>query len=865
MIGKTISHYTIIEKLGEGGMGVVYKAHDTALDRSVALKFLPNYLTTDPVEKERFYHEARAAAALTHNNIAVVYEIGEQDGQVFIVMECVEGKTLRQIISGNTLSIKQVLDMAIQIADGLNAAHKKGIVHRDIKPENIMLATDGGVVKIMDFGLAKLKGATKLTKAGSTLGTAAYMSPEQAQGEEVDQRSDIFSFGVVLYEMLTSKLPFRGEHHAALLYSIVNEQPPPIARFNEKVTQELAHIVGKALAKDTDERYQHADDMLADLRSERKKLEYAKAAYTTTTVATQPEEQQPRSQVTKPSKIFVWSGIFGSILLIAAIVFFVFLQTRTLRLNPNMTITNLPITFADIGYPGFSKDGNWVAFPAVNTDGKWGVYFMNPRNGEPRLLTIADGILANPLDISPDMSQVLCDITLPGKQNGIYAIPTSGGTPQLLAEKGTSGRWRPDGQRIGYIVRGRNRQFWTMKSDGSDARREFADSLDDAITISFAWSPDGKSIAWNRSFPEGCTEIIIRELVSGVEHQITFDKSVIDEITWASNNQIFFTSDKSGNTNIWMISASGGETIQVTRGALNDAGVKISIDGNRLLYHEQSATCRIWLADMQGKRQLLFSPDSRELQVPSLSPDGQQVMFRSSRRPIRNSRQIFVAQRDGSRLAQVTPSEEWHANAHWSPDGKQIVYSSWAGWKNLKSARIYIAEVGNFRSPILLGEGVEGWWLDNDRIDLLLVQPMWKSKIYSLNQHKILETSQDSTLQFPLADGRYNLVFDSRPGTLGWWVVEKRHESASKGRVQIVTGWGPAFPSPSLHYLLYRDADGKNWKISLPDGKRERLPEFLDNLSPWNADYTLSWDDKQIIYVEQQQDVKLVLAENVFE
>ncbi len=291
MIGTTISHYKILEKLGEGGMGVVYKAHDTTLDRDVALKFLPHYLTSDPTEKERFYHEAKAAAALTHTNIAVIHEIGEHDDpatagkQVFIVMEYVDGKTLRQIIGSSTRSVKQVLDIAIQIAEGLNAAHKKGIVHRDMKPENIMLARDGGTVKIMDFGLAKLKGATKLTKAGSTLGTAAYMSPEQASGEEVDQRSDIFSFGVVLYEMLTSKLPFRGEHHAALIYSIINEQPPPIARFNERVTPELEHIVSKALAKDTDERYQHADDMLADLRTERKKMEYAKAGYVSTSTA----------------------------------------------------------------------------------------------------------------------------------------------------------------------------------------------------------------------------------------------------------------------------------------------------------------------------------------------------------------------------------------------------------------------------------------------------------------------------------------------------------------------------------------------------------------------------------------------------
>lgn len=299
MIGQTISHYKILEKLGEGGMGVVYKAHDTTLDRTVALKFLPHYLTSDATEKERFYHEARAASALNHPNITTIHEIAEYDGQLYMAMEFVKGKTLKKVIVEDNPSIKKVLDIGIQACDGLSIAHERGVVHRDIKSENIML-TAKGQVKIMDFGLAKVKGATKLTKAGSTLGTLAYMSPEQAQGEEVDHRSDIFSFGVVLYELLTGKLPFRGEHHAALVYSLLNEDPPPIARFNDKVTTDLERIVMKALAKDKDERYQHVDDMLADLRRERKNLEYARTGYVKTTTIAQPVEVvKPRRNILK--------------------------------------------------------------------------------------------------------------------------------------------------------------------------------------------------------------------------------------------------------------------------------------------------------------------------------------------------------------------------------------------------------------------------------------------------------------------------------------------------------------------------------------------------------------------------------------
>jgi serine/threonine protein kinase/Tfp pilus assembly protein PilF len=276
MIGQTISHYQILEKLGEGGMGVVYKAHDTTLDRIIALKFLPPALTADPLERERFHQEARAASQLLHPNVTAIFEIKESEGQIYLAMEHVDGRTLKKLIHDEEpLAVRKALDLAIQMCTGLAAAHEKGIVHRDIKSENI-LVNGKGELKITDFGLAKLKGSSKLTKTGSTLGTASYMSPEQAQGEDVDARSDIFSAGVVLYEVLTGKLPFRGEHQAAVLYSLINEEPLPLARYDERISAELQRIVSKALAKDKEDRYQHADELLADLKRERKSMEYAK-------------------------------------------------------------------------------------------------------------------------------------------------------------------------------------------------------------------------------------------------------------------------------------------------------------------------------------------------------------------------------------------------------------------------------------------------------------------------------------------------------------------------------------------------------------------------------------------------------------
>jgi serine/threonine protein kinase len=267
MIGKTISHYKIIEKLGEGGMGVVYKAEDTKLKRTVALKFLPPELTRDIEAKERFVQEAQAASSLQHRNICTIHEIDEtEDGQVFICMDVYQGESLGERIKHRPLRIDDAIDIASQIARGLAGAHKAGIVHRDIKPVNILI-TDQNEVKIIDFGLAKLTGGTKFTQKGATVGTAAYMSPEQLRGEKVDHRSDIWALGVVMYQMLTGLLPFKGEYEQAISYSILNEEPEPITSLRTGVPLELERIVMKALAKDSGHRYQHVDEVPADLDS----------------------------------------------------------------------------------------------------------------------------------------------------------------------------------------------------------------------------------------------------------------------------------------------------------------------------------------------------------------------------------------------------------------------------------------------------------------------------------------------------------------------------------------------------------------------------------------------------------------------
>jgi len=276
MIGQIISHYKILEKLGEGGMGIVYKARDLKLDRLVALKFLPANLLASQEEIARFQQEAKALSALNHPHIATIYDIDSADGQKFIVLEYLSGGTLKSKIrdvqsSGKELSIQQIVGYGLQIAEGLAYAHRHGIIHRDVKTDNMIL-TDEETVKITDFGLAKLRGSVQLTKIRSTVGTAAYMSPEQIRGEDIDHRSDIFSFGIVLYELMTGHLPFRGEHEASVSYSIVSEDPIPLRTFRPQVLPVLEKIIERCLEKDREKRYQDGEEIVRDLQKVQQEL-----------------------------------------------------------------------------------------------------------------------------------------------------------------------------------------------------------------------------------------------------------------------------------------------------------------------------------------------------------------------------------------------------------------------------------------------------------------------------------------------------------------------------------------------------------------------------------------------------------------
>ena len=872
MIGQTVSHYKILEKLGEGGMGVVYKAEDLKLTRTVALKFLPHGLDAHEPERTRFLQEARAAAILNHPNICTVYDIQEEDGQQFIVMEYVEGKTLREIVP--LKKMQDAITYAIQIAEALQEAHTHGIVHRDIKAENIMVNSKNQV-KVMDFGLAKLKGSLKLTKTSSTVGTLAYMAPEQLQGEEVDARSDIFSFGIVLYEMLTGHLPFRGEQEAAMMYSIVNEEPEPLQHYVPDAPSELLHILDRGLEKDREERYQTVHEMLIDLRRLKRQTSRVSRAPATPAaviegheVVSQEQKAPTESERKRPQRAYLWIALAGVLALTVAAILFIIVPAGAPTANPNMTFRPVEIPYNQISHSSLSRDGNWIAFGAIDENKKWSVYFINASKGTPKKLVTEPYYAIGSVDISPDGSEILYCCGLTNKPGRIHVVSSSGGPSRKIVEPGWIGRWRPDGARIGYVCgegssQSGKREFRTVRPDGSDDRIEFVDSLKDVWGSNcFDWSPDAKSVAWLRSLPNS-EEIIIRDLASGKEHQLTFYQKPIADIAWSPNNQILFSSGKGGNVNIWMVAAEGGEPVQITRGTGPDAGMRVSGDYQRLLYLETRYSSNVWSADIDGSNVRQLTSDDRFAVIPTFSPDRKHIAFSmNSGNPKDPGNKIFIMQSDGTNRMQLPTGEGNYVNARWSPDGRYITTSLWAPYD---SGLVFLIESQSPSTPKLIGKGIGTWWIDSQKFVTIAPAPNVFTSLYTVDKPEPIKVSENFTCEFPLPDAEHILVAYSKKGQEGWWLKDTG-TGQDTGPKQLLSGeyFGSAWPSVSLKYLLYLKSNQEVWRISLPDGHQQRLPEVLDGLNPFHMDFQLSADDKQVVYLKRRENSRLILIENPF-
>ena len=460
MIGQTISHYKILEKLGEGGMGVVYKAEDTDLNRIVALKFLPPQNSLSQQDNDRFLREAQTAAVLNHPNVCTIYSIEKDESsgekRQFIVMEYIEGMTLREKLAEGPLSLETASQYAIQIGEALHEAHSKNIIHRDIKADNVMV-TAKNKIKVMDFGLAKLKGSLKLTRTSSTVGTLAYMAPEQINGGEVDSRSDIFSFGVLFYEMLTGKMPFRGEHQAAMVYSIVNEPAEPITKYLPDASEELSKIFEKALEKNPDERYQTAIDMAVDIRRLKKQtskitsirsIQNDASGFQPVPASSAVHDRQLLARImpwNSPRVLQIALGVL--IVAVAGLLFFGSNSNAPIRVTVSQ-ITDMP---GEELHPDISPDGNYIAFTRNNGE-EQDIFLQRIGGGNPINLTKDSHSKNNYAAFSPNGDQIAFCSDRDG--GGIYLMGSTGESVRRLTKTGYNPAWSPDGKKIAYATEG---------------------------------------------------------------------------------------------------------------------------------------------------------------------------------------------------------------------------------------------------------------------------------------------------------------------------------------------------------------------------------------------------------------------------
>jgi Tol biopolymer transport system component/serine/threonine protein kinase len=688
--GTRLGPYEIDALIGTGGMGEVYRARDPRLDRLIAIKVPPPELGADPDRRSRFAREARAIAALDHPNIVGIHSIEESDGVQFLTMELVQGETLDRLIARGPLSVERVLALAIPMADAVSAAHQRGIVHRDLKPANVMVAPDGRV-KVLDFGLAKLvagEGETSplaslsadpLTREGRIIGTVAYMSPEQAEGKAVDQRTDLFSLGVIFYELATGVRPFTGDTALSVLSSIIRDAPPSVTDLNPAVPREVAKIVRHCLVKDVEHRYQSAKDLRNELEELRRELESGDVAKT----------DAPRVETRSGRKR--WLGAVAVVVALAA-VGGGYVAYRSLRQAPppEARFTRLTSQPGMELFPSLSPDGTWIVYAAGAT-GDADIYLQSVGGDNPINVTKDSPDADSSPAFSPDGEQIAFRSERQG--GGIFVMGRTGESVRRLTDVGFNPAWSPDGREIAFAAeavaampyaRDTVSVLWVV-SLASGEKRQVTST--DAVQPN--WSPHGHRIAYWNSYQESSSsqrDILTVAAAGGEPVRVTDDPALDWNPVWAPDGRsLYFSSDRGGSLNLWRVAideVSGrvlGRPQPVTVPSQAAGHMSFSADGSRMVFGSllnlsnvervsfDSTTGRV-----QGKPQPVTS-GARVYVGPNASPDGGWVAMTGGSGVVED---LFIVGSDGTRLKQLTNDPYTDRFPQWSPDGSQIAFQS---------------------------------------------------------------------------------------------------------------------------------------------------------------------------------------------